>query len=289
MRIPADSARAGIPASGRIPLFAFAALSLLAHASLLALLWRDPDPLASIGIQAISVEIVVGATDPAGVAPTPAKQENPIVSTETKSEAAEPAQASEQRATEQPQTVPVAKLEAAPAQPSALEATPESLTRTDVTPAPKPAPQAEKPVQQKMQQQQRPVARPAPTPSRIAAPTQERASERTPAAAPAPSASSTGVGRSQTNVNYAGLVASHLARYKQYPADARSRGERGTAAVAFSLDGSGRVTSARLARSSGVASIDQEVVAMVYRASPFPAPPDGRPQAFSVPVNFSLR
>jgi TonB family protein len=48
------------------------------------------------------------------------------------------------------------------------------------------------------------------------------------------------------------------------------------------------VTSARLARGSGIASIDQEVQAMVRRASPFPAPPAGHTQSFTVPVSFRL-
>ena len=45
---------------------------------------------------------------------------------------------------------------------------------------------------------------------------------------------------------------------------------------------------ARLARGSGIASIDQEVQTMVRRASPFPAPPSGRAQSFTVPVRFRL-
>jgi len=59
----------------------------------------------------------------------------------------------------------------------------------------------------------------------------------------------------------------------------------GAASTAVS---SGGVTSVRLARSSGVGSIDQEVQAMVRRASPFPPPPGGRAQTFTVPVNFRL-
>ena len=83
-------------------------------------------------------------------------------------------------------------------------------------------------------------------------------------------------------------MAAHLARYKQYPADARSRGDGGTASVSFTIGGSGGVTSVRLARSSGIASIDAEVQAMVRRASPFPSPPGARPQSFTVPVSFRL-
>jgi len=70
--------------------------------------------------------------------------------------------------------------------------------------------------------------------------------------------------------------------------DVRSRGQQGTATVSFSLDGGGRVTAARLVRGSGIASIDQEVQAMVRRSSPFPAPPSGRSVSFTVPVSFRL-
>ena len=83
-------------------------------------------------------------------------------------------------------------------------------------------------------------------------------------------------------------MSAHLRRHQQYPADARSRGEQGTATVSFSLDGGGRVTSERLVRGSGIASIDQEVQAMVRRSSPFPAPPSGRGASFTVPVSFRL-
>jgi len=58
--------------------------------------------------------------------------------------------------------------------------------------------------------------------------------------------------------------------------------------VTFSLDGGGRVTASRLARGSGVASLDAEVQAMVRRASPFPAPPGGASRSFTVPVSFRL-
>jgi len=35
--------------------------------------------------------------------------------------------------------------------------------------------------------------------------------------------------------------------------------------------------------------LDQEILAMVRRASPFPAPPDGQPKSFTVPLNFTAR
>jgi len=110
-----------------------------------------------------------------------------------------------------------------------------------------------------------------------------------PAGAPATPANGVGRGRSDADSNYRGLVAAHLARYKRFPTDARSRGDQGVASVAFSLDTGGRVSSVALVRGSGVASLDQEVQAMVHRASPFPAPPSGRPMSFTVPVSFRLQ
>jgi protein TonB len=57
--------------------------------------------------------------------------------------------------------------------------------------------------------------------------------------------------------------------------------------VTFSLSGS--VTSARIAKGTGAAVLDQEMLAMVRRASPFPTSPDGQPKSFTVPVHFSVQ
>src|SRR5205085_2585289 len=104
-----------------------------------------------------------------------------------------------------------------------------------------------------------------------------------------PSASGVGIGRAGTDSNYRGLVFAHLARHKQFPADARGRGEQGSATVTFSLDGGGRVTSVSLVRSTGFASLDQEAKAMVRRASPFPAPPDRHAVSFTAPATFRIQ
>jgi periplasmic protein TonB len=47
------------------------------------------------------------------------------------------------------------------------------------------------------------------------------------------------------------------------------------------------VTSVRLARSSGNASLDRESQDLVRRASPFPPPPQGK-ASITVPVNFNV-
>jgi periplasmic protein TonB len=60
--------------------------------------------------------------------------------------------------------------------------------------------------------------------------------------------------------------------------------------VAFTIDRSGRVLSARLIRSSGSAVLDQEAVSLARRASPVPPPPPnigGGTIVVTVPVRFS--
>ena len=90
------------------------------------------------------------------------------------------------------------------------------------------------------------------------------------------------------DANYQGLVAARLARFKRFPAEARRRREQGSALVSFVIDGTGRVTSVRLVRGTGFAALDDEVQAMVRRASPFPPPPRGTDMTFSAPVSFHL-
>jgi TonB family protein len=88
---------------------------------------------------------------------------------------------------------------------------------------------------------------------------------------------------------YRTSVIGHLASFKRYPPAARARGAQGTPAVSFSIDASGRVVSVSLTHASGDPDIDAEIVAMVHRASPFPAPPPGAPHVFSAGVNFRLQ
>lgn len=110
-------------------------------------------------------------------------------------------------------------------------------------------------------------------------------------AAPAQTAQAGGIGAGQSAAlrNYFSQVASHLSRHKRFPPEARAAGNRGVATVSFSIDGGGNVETVSLARSSGFASLDAELQAMVKRASPFPAPPTGQTMTFTVPVNFNLR
>jgi protein TonB len=283
----------------RMRLLALAAVSLALHGGVLWALWRDPVPLVSIGEAVMSVELVVGATAPAGIAPTPGQ--NDVQAAAPEPQQPEPPRDAEQKATEQPQDVPVAAEEKAPEEnpeqtetppetklaeaPKSEEEKPHEVSRDpEVSLVPPPEKKAPHP-----KASPKPVhnAAPAKEPRRIAAPTKEHAQKQAKAAS-STAANNVGIGRSDNNSNYAGLVSAHLRRHQQYPADARSRGEQGTATVSFGLDGGGRVTSARLVRGSGIASIDQEVQAMVRRSSPFPPPPSARAVSFTVPVTFRL-
>jgi periplasmic protein TonB len=109
-----------------------------------------------------------------------------------------------------------------------------------------------------------------------------------PSTASTPAANSIGRGRMAGDANYQGLIAARLARFKRFPPEARRRREHGSALVSFVIDGTGRVTSVRLVRGTGFAALDDEVQAMVRRASPFPPPPRGAEINFSAPVSFHL-
>lgn len=261
--------------------------SFSAHAGVYWMLNREPPPLASIGVESMSVEIVLGTDMPAGRAEEPAKfeQEPAQPSTQVAPEPAQP-EPHQEEALQQVEPEPSPPAEAAPAvsnaeQPPApsvpappVPAVP--LAKDAVAPLPAAPPKRVETAPARQSKQQRPVR-------------QRQAMLPATAGAPATSANGVGRGRSDADSNYRGLVAAHLARYKRFPVDARSRGDQGVASVSFSLDAGGRVTSVALVRGSGVASLDQEVQAMVHRASPFPAPPGGRAMSFAVPVSFRLQ
>jgi TonB family protein len=105
---------------------AFITGSLFAHVALCAVLNSDPEPLATAGEEAISVEIIVGSNTTAGIAEVPIKSdvENPL-----SVEAAEPEEPKHQRAAK------VEPLEQVPESPLAIanveKRTDDSDTRTE--------------------------------------------------------------------------------------------------------------------------------------------------------------
>ena len=132
---------------------------------------------------------------------------------------------------------------------------------------------------------------PPPEPKRVErkkpAPRSERRTAETPAA---PSLGS--VSSSASIASWRDLVVSQLQRAKRYPSSAEERREQGVVTLSFSLSRSGQVLSRGIARGSGYPELDQEVLAMVQRAQPFPSFPASMPQAsmhLSVPIRFTLR
>jgi colicin import membrane protein len=87
---------------------------------------------------------------------------------------------------------------------------------------------------------------------------------------------------------YNGSVSEHLSKYQRDPRP-RSRRTQWRAIVSFSIDAKGYVTEVSLAKGTGSNVIDEEMIAMVRRASPFPAPPDGEAKKFDVPVRIDLK
>jgi protein TonB len=145
-----------------------------------------------------------------------------------------------------------------------------------VTPPPKPI---EKPKENKPKQKHASLAS---TPSAA-----EQKANR--AAAPMPGASS----HNPTAVpNWKSQLVARLERYKRYPSEAQSRGERGVAQLAFSVDRGGGVHNARIVQSSGSSILDRETLSLVERAQPLPPPPPeitGSQIPIVVPIRYNAR
>jgi protein TonB len=221
--------------------------SLMLHAALFAFSRTEPEMTASVGENAITVEIVVGADSAVGTA-----QARSDIETEQQS-------AADMRQDETAQEKPIKE-------------------ENSIQPEPKVAPAEE------AFAPDRPVEQTPPEPKRL----ETSRPKPTPATASAPAANSIGRGRMAGDANYQGLVAARLARFKRFPPEARRRREQGSALVSFVIDATGRVMSVRLVRGTGFAALDDEVQAMVRRASPFPSPPRGGEMTFTAPVTFHL-
>lgn len=102
----------------------------------------------------------------------------------------------------------------------------------------------------------------------------------------------TAPGSAKSPSSYHGQLAAWLNRHKRYPPAARRNRQTGTVRVTFTIDRNGRVLSKRIVASSGHAALDNEVEAMLRRASPMPKIPQelGRSTlTVTLPVVFNLR
>lgn len=132
----------------------------------------------------------------------------------------------------------------------------------------------------------RPVIRKlAPTPSMpTSVPAMVLPREEPPPPPPAPAAAA-------PPATYLSTLYAHLAANKRYPRSAQQAHVEGTALLRFSMNRQGKVLAFRLERGSGHAVLDSEVLEMIERAQPLPAPPADMPDPLElvIPVQFSVR
>ena len=176
-----------------------------------------------------------------------------------------------------------------------IDSTPDAVARNDAPAAETmieskalPEPQKEKPPEEQKVEQP-PDESPAIVPVPVAKPP-EKIEETAP---PAPhTAQQVKGGAPRIEASWQTSLVRQLQRYKRYPAAAQSRNEQGVVLLNFSIDRTGRVLAHSIARSSGYADLDNEVMAMITRAEPLPPFPASMPQPrldLTVPIRFSLR
>jgi periplasmic protein TonB len=177
-----------------------------------------------------------------------------------------------------------------------IDSTPDAVER-DVAPAPetmiesKPVPEEkkeERPPEQ-VNMEQPPDETPAVVPEPVVKPPEKVEAARPPAPLTAQKAKG---GAPRIEPSWQSSLLRHLQRYKRYPGEAQARSEQGVVLLSFSIDRTGHVLAHRIARSSGFADLDAEVMAMIMRAEPLPAFPASMTEArldLTVPIRFSLR
>jgi protein TonB len=176
-----------------------------------------------------------------------------------------------------------------------IDSTPNALER-DVAPAPEtmieskpvPQPQEEKP-REELKVERPPDETPAIVPEPVAKPPEKVEEARPPAPITAQQVKG---GAPRIEPSWQSSLVRQLQRNKRYPSEAQSRNEQGVVLLSFSLDRTGHVLAHSIARSSGFADLDNEVMAMILRAEPLPAFPASMPQPrldLTVPIRFSLR
>jgi periplasmic protein TonB len=170
-----------------------------------------------------------------------------------------------------PQTEMIEQLPPTPLQEKPVVAAPPK-----VEPKPQPAPAKPQPVKDVKK----------PIKKRLA---EESTASKADRIAPVTPAVASGASAASAAASYRGILVAHLQRFKQFPSGAPSN-EQGLVQVGFTVTRNGRVTSSRVVRSSGFASIDRAALEMLQRAQPLPSfPPEMRQasDSFTAPVNFT--
>jgi protein TonB len=240
-----------------------AAVVLAAHGMVVvALAGRSDEAELEGGAPVVTIELA-----PVAVAPPAPRRDlaaGPLLETESQERVAEEAPAPPER--KEPEKQKQEKVVEAPPAPDPEVAMPPEPPPEEGPIEHKPAPAVA-------------LAAPVPTaPQSAPAPAKQAAA---PAVAPTPRPTAAAV------ASWERLMVAQLERHKRYPPQAR--GKVGEARLAFSIDRSGRVLASRIVHSSGSDALDQEALALIRRAAPFPVPPAGLSDdrlSFVVPVRY---
>lgn len=166
-------------------------------------------------------------------------------------------------------------------EPEVVEAPKPKLVIAKPKPKPRPKPPEPKPEPPKPAEP-RPPADPAP-------PVPQPPSDSPPAAPQRASVSDT----DDAQALWISKVMVRLARYEDYPEDARRRNIQGVVKVRFVVDASGRVLSQEVVGSSGNRSLDRAALRQIRRAQPLPKPPEemlqGGKRDVTIPFTYELR
>lgn len=161
-----------------------------------------------------------------------------------------------------------------------------------VIPLPQAKPVEDKPVEKAKKTVEKPKPKPkkekkekvAPVKAVVTASVDEKAAAK----ASAPNASQSSA-RSGNSNRWKSQLGAWIKRRTHYPPGARPRRAVGTARVAFVLNASGKVTSARLAASSGDADLDRAALSALQGATAPTPPADQVGTSIVAPLVFTLR
>lgn len=136
--------------------------------------------------------------------------------------------------------------------------------------APKPKIAVAKPKPKPKPQPPKPEKKPEPKPE----PKEEVAETPPPKEAPKIEPQQRSVpGNSQAKRTWQSDLLMHLAKYKKYPPQARSRRQEGTNRLRFVVDANGKVLSYEITGPSGSSILDRATLEMIRRAGTLPKPP----------------
>jgi protein TonB len=245
------------------------AVIVLVHGTIAASVvnWREEiepaEPAAAIVIEFAPVPVAPAAPQ-TDIAPGP-EQVMSEASPERPVEQVEEKQKTEEKLASKPVEEPPPEIKPAPNPDVALEPPHQEVTPSQPQQPRTPAPTTSAP-----------QALPEQTAAVPAAPMQGRLTPRTSTAVP----------------TWKTKILALLERNKRYPEAAQSRHQQGITQVLFGLDRQGRVIDSRVVRSSGASALDDEALALLRRAQPFPPPPPELPGPrvdLSVPIRFNLK